>query len=187
MPKKSTPFLERIARNLGSLFVVIFVLAAIALAATTWPSGNAPVAAPGSGNVVLTAGLWQANATNAFYNGGNVGIGTNTPAELLSIKSASYPTILIEGTGTEGGDLMLKSNTGSWQIYSEGSDLRIWDTQDRITIKAGGNVGIGTTTPSTKLEIVGGLTKTTGGLIIETRTSDPTSPVTGQIWLRTDI
>lgn len=50
-----------------------------------------------------------------------------------------------------------------------------------------GNVGIGISTPSTKLEVVGGSIKATGGLIIETRTSDPASPATGQMWLRTDL
>jgi len=50
-----------------------------------------------------------------------------------------------------------------------------------------GKVGIGTMEPGAKLEVVGGKIKATDGLIIETRTSDPTSPVTGQIWLRTDI
>ena len=50
-----------------------------------------------------------------------------------------------------------------------------------------GNVGIGTTSPGAKLDVQGGAIKATGGLIIETRTSDPTSPATGQTWLRTDI
>ena len=57
----------------------------------------------------------------------------------------------------------------------------------RMQIRPDGNVGIGTPTPSEKLEVQGGAIKASGGLIIETRTSDPASPVTGQIWLRTDI
>lgn len=50
-----------------------------------------------------------------------------------------------------------------------------------------GNVGIGMVNPTTKLEVQGGAIKATDGLIIETRTQDPESPQTGQIWLRTDI
>lgn len=38
-----------------------------------------------------------------------------------------------------------------------------------------------------KAEGAEGTIKATGGLVIETRTSDPASPVTGQIWLRTDL
>ena len=49
-----------------------------------------------------------------------------------------------------------------------------------------GKVGIGTDTPAAKLEVTGGAIKATGGLIIETRTSDPVVPVTGQMWLRVD-
>lgn len=49
-----------------------------------------------------------------------------------------------------------------------------------------GNAGIGTNSPITKLEVVGGAIKATGGLIIETRTSDPASPAMGQMWLITN-
>jgi len=48
-------------------------------------------------------------------------------------------------------------------------------------------VGIGTTDPQALLEVVGGVTKTTGGLVIETRTDDPASSEDGRMWLRTDI
>ena len=48
-----------------------------------------------------------------------------------------------------------------------------------------GNVGFGTLTPTTKLEVVGGPIKATGGLIVETRASDPASPATGALWLIT--
>jgi hypothetical protein len=53
----------------------------------------------------------------------------------------------------------------------------------------GGSVGIGTDTPTagTKLEVVGGIIKATGGLIIQTITDAPAAPVAGQLWLRTDI
>lgn len=52
-----------------------------------------------------------------------------------------------------------------------------------------GNIAVGTLSPDPGVivDIVGGLTKTTGGLIIETRTSDPASPEVGRMWLRTDF
>jgi len=55
-----------------------------------------------------------------------------------------------------------------------------------MIIEADGDVGIGGT-PSARLDVQGGAIKATGGLIIETRTSDPGTPATGQIWLRTDL
>ena len=68
-----------------------------------------------------------------------------------------------------------------------GSGGSLWQLTGSNIYYNGGNVGIGTVNPSTKLEVQGGPIKATGGLIIETRTSDPPSPVTGQIWLRTDL
>jgi len=50
----------------------------------------------------------------------------------------------------------------------------------------GTNVGVGTTTPVAKLEVVGGPIKATGGLIMETRTNDPANQAVGQIWMCTD-
>ena len=93
---------------------------------------------------------------------GNVGIGTTGPGAKLDVW------------GTAGANDIF--NVAS---STETSVLRI---------TTAGNVGIGTTEPGTnRLEVVGGPIKATGGLIIETRTSDPASPVAGQIWLRTDL
>ena len=40
-----------------------------------------------------------------------------------------------------------------WQWYMEGGDLRLYDTTDRVTFEDGGNVGIGTTNPASKLHL----------------------------------
>jgi hypothetical protein len=64
---------------------------------------------------------------------------------------------------------------------------------DRLSViqnaTVGGSLGVGVVTPAAgmKVEVQGGPIKATGGLIIETRTSDPGSPSNGQMWLRTDI
>ncbi|MHC4475442.1 MAG: hypothetical protein ACYTEL_07345 [Planctomycetota bacterium] len=73
------------------------------------------------------------------------------------------------------------SNIG---VYGEGSLFGGYFDGDGFF---SGAVGIGTVNPDARLEVAGGPIKATGGLIIETRDSDPCSPVTGQIWLRTDI
>ncbi|MDD5738714.1 MAG: hypothetical protein PHY72_02180, partial [Candidatus Pacebacteria bacterium] len=55
------------------------------------------------------------------------------------------------------------------------------------TWNSAGSVGIGTGNPGVnKLEVVGGPIKATGGLIMETRTTNPGSPAVGQIWMCTD-
>jgi hypothetical protein len=105
---------------------------------------------------------------------GKIGIGTATPKEVLHVhdririgEDYTYPTvygeIIHEGAGT-GFRLNAHSGGGWSDIYFQ------TDGTTRMFIEAGGNVGIGTTTPSEKLTVVGNLlieSDTTGQALIE--------------------
>ena len=120
----------------------------------------------------------------AMTSDGNVGIGTLNPTAPLHISNGDNTVKIGSGNKTlEGGN-----SAGNMHIDSDDKlYLNYYAPGDVSIVQGGGNVGIGTGNPSVKLEIVGGATKTTGGFIMETRTSDPASPVAGQMWFRTDI
>ena len=89
---------------------------------------------------------------------GNVGIGTNTPSEKLDIKGNLKIT----------GDLKMSgSDSYIWTNGTGTGYTGIWDQKNRrvlfYTSEKDGNVGIGTNTPSEKLDIKGNL-KITGDL-----------------------
>ena len=76
-------------------------------------------------------------------NIGNVGIGTTSPRDTLDVT----------------GDVAMGRSGGStWYFQTPASDLRIvsaTNTANFCIIPNGGNVGIGTTTPSAKLDVAG--------------------------------
>jgi hypothetical protein len=107
---------------------------------------------------------------------GNVGIGTTGPGEKLTISApgSGYGGVLVTG-GASGGigysvdsgandqQLQLRmrrsgsANDVDWYLYSPAgsTDLRLYSGGDRVTFKAGGNVGIGTVSPTERLHIQG--------------------------------
>jgi hypothetical protein len=106
-------------------------------------------------------------------NGGNVGIGTNSPSTTLTVGNASGTVggeILLNPTSTqyEGGQIVFKKSllgsTVDWTIDQYGTTssnarLRIFNGSSEINgiaILENGNVGFGTATPSAKLNLSGG-------------------------------
>src|SRR3989338_3197331 len=91
---------------------------------------------------------------------GNVGIGTTTPDSPLHIKSPTdasplvvevnnpYAVIEIRGSTTSGRIGVTSPPSGNELLFDAGGD-----GIEEVVIKENGNVGIGTTTPRTKLEL----------------------------------
>ncbi len=95
-----------------------------------------------------------------------VGIGTTSPSSLLHLQSTGTPKILVQdsdGTNTygefyhDGGSTYIASRAGSGNgsLIVGGSGGGSFD--EHLRIDASGNVGIGNTSPSHKLDVVAGV------------------------------
>jgi hypothetical protein len=104
--------------------------------------------------------LWSQNGTHVYYNGGNVGIGINAPAHLLTINGgtvASYASFINNNTGVATSDgLVAGINTAknSYLWNFEDGDLMLGTNNlERMRIVSEGKVGIGTSAPVGQLHV----------------------------------
>ena len=106
-----------------------------------------------------TEGVGPPGALNVTPSG-NVGIGTATPASSLHIQEANA-AILFDGSASTSGYVtnFTMNNTGLTIGHNSGlRDFRLVTANTpRVTIEAGGDVGIGTTTPTEKLDVIGNI------------------------------
>lgn len=122
---------------------------------TTSPYARLAVTNPLSTKTVVFED--QTNDTTPFTidASGNVGIGTTSPARALDV----YGNMSI--SNVVGNSSIQFANTGAGVPFIQAANLANNATKPLIFQISGGNVGIGTTTPRNKLEIVG--TAVTGG------------------------
>ncbi len=125
---------------------------------TITPNGNTlTISSAGAGG----SGIWAVNANNTYYNAGRVGIGTSTPRGALHVSSGG---LAVTGgsspyTGAGAGLFMESGGAGGFLFAYDYSTLT---SRPLILNSPGGNVGIGTTTPASKLTVRTGNSVFTG-------------------------
>ncbi len=121
---------------------------------------------------------------------GKIGIGTSSPSERLEIKSGSGGvTVELETTASYDAGMNFKVPNYQYNEFrlrnSNGRfDVRIGGA-DRLSIEQGGDVGIGTTNPTAKLEVDGGDAKISDngkGIILKS----PNGTVVRRLYLKDD-
>jgi hypothetical protein len=116
--------------------------------------------------------VWSTSGSNIYYNTGNVGIGTANPSTMVCIdggtgvgSSGGVLGIRQKGNTMNDGITLTSSHSNSVRMYKDASGhFHLYNTGGgQFTLQNGnGNVGIGTTSPSERLQIQNGNILITG-------------------------
>jgi hypothetical protein len=103
---------------------------------------------------------WQTSGSNIFYNDGNVGIGTSSPAVRLSLGGDNANTKLAIWDGGASGVMGLGVGSAQFRLHLNNSNdrfsfLNAPNGSEVMTVRGDGNVGIGTRNPQHRLHVEG--------------------------------
>jgi hypothetical protein len=91
---------------------------------------------------------------------GNVGIGTTSPASNLHVETAGNANIRIQAGTNSSASLRLRNDAHDWDVNCQTNDkFAIYSHTagtERLVIDTSGNVGIGQTSPTSKLHVDAG-------------------------------
>jgi len=156
----STPLVGRLQINTGAANNN-----ALTIQATSQTSITYGIGIDASSNFAIYDNF--AASQRVTMNGsGNVGIGTTSPTEGKLVIANSGPSIIYNKETSQGVNSFWNSSDGGIVQFGAASNhplLLFTNNTEKVRITSAGNVGIGTNSPTYKLDIVGASVGTTAG------------------------
>ncbi|WP_413943279.1 tail fiber domain-containing protein [Bdellovibrio sp. HCB-162] len=132
-------------------------------------TNNSMCTSDGTGSVICNTAIpvssqWATSGANISYTGGNVGIGTNSPAVPLDVLSTTPVGLSVKSASTSFSGMNIVDSAGT-AVYSlrtygtgsvspaPGSFAIVNGPNPRLVIDPAGNLGLGTNTPGQPLSI----------------------------------
>jgi hypothetical protein len=133
------------------------------------------------GDHLTSSAIYHDSATtcipNALLASGCIGIGTSSPYSTLTVGNSDTTSVITPGGNNTHLTIKTLGAAGAFRVYSISGSTGNLATTESFRVDAGGNVGVGTTSPSVKLHVngqqyLGTASTTTGQLYLFNSSND---------------